>query len=189
MRAVRKEKIDEPISLSRLILNCLEECKLDREATAALLEKKLFEEEQFKPYMLELLHYGIVRFIAARLTDMRRMQWIANEEVESSQRTAADKSGDRGLLRLAETFANDLLEYPLIGFAALGDATREDIEEAIKSYGRQVRGTMRTIKWLKLISNALGSAPVGPDQKNIIKVRDVLSHENLFKMQIQADKE
>ena len=188
MRAARKEKTDEPISLSRLIFNCLEECKLDRVATAALLEKKLFE-EQFKPYMLELLHDGIQQRIKHHIGDLRRLKWIANEGVETSQRTAADKSGNRGLIKLAETFANDLLEYPLIGFASLGDATREDIEEAIKSYGRQIRGTMRTIKWLRLISAALGAAPIGPDQKNIVKVRDVLSHENLFKMQIQADKE
>lgn len=160
----------------KLTVACFKECGMDEDKTRVLVEERLLEPE-FKELAIEFLRRGIAGFTRLVMTDIRKKTWIANDRVQSAERA---NPSTRGIVRMAETVANDLLDYPLIGFGALGDANKEDVESAITKYTTQIKGTIRTIKWLKLIVNKMGNAA---------RVRDVLTHEQLFKLQIQADKE
>lgn len=148
----------------------LEQCGGDQESAARLLDRWWDEDPDVARVFRRFAIVQAINF-------SRRRMRVYNKIVHSPDSNDATPPG---LVKLARSrIEESLLEMPLLGGLLLGDCTKEDLDFNIKRYGDQARGSIRMIKFLNLVGQAMGNAK---------HVRDALTHERLVKLQIETDR-
>ncbi len=161
---------DEPkINIHAIARSCLEDANGDWGKASKDMESRIENDVEIQKAITELLIPKAVWLEIRRAArDMRADFW--------RDKPPEDKSTD-GIVHLARTNAEDLLQFPLPGGQPLGDANLEELRAAKDFYLHQARGNARVARFLGFAETAMGTAE---------RVRDVLTHDGLLALQQRA---
>ncbi len=159
----------ETPSLHTIARSCLEDAKGDWQKAADIMQRRIDSQPEMKAAIVAPLIPKVIWLEIRRAArDMRADFWRA--------KPPEDKSAD-GIVHLARTNAEDLLQFPLPGGQPLGDANLEELRAAKDFYLHQARGNARVARFLGFAETAMGTAE---------RVRDALTHDGLLALQQRA---
>ena len=144
---------------------CLRASKGDHLRAQAALKKRAGDDPDLTDALITL---GCERAVQKTVHE-DRSRLLKNGHIEGRADNVT------GLYQVASA---NLLDFPLPGGGALGDASTDSVNAAGKHFLRQARGNYQSAAWLGLIVKAMGNAE---------RVRDVLDHQSLLKLRIQAE--
>lgn len=171
------EKIEiKESALKKAVRECLRKAKNDSQRAAVLLEERVRKSSSLKREFLDpLITAACHEAVNSEIRVQRRGIWLSN--VASDIRKIDYGAQANRVVLLAKS--NILMMFPLPGGKPLGEATGDEVDEAIGFYERQADNMSFKVRWLKLVRPRI---PAGK------KVRDGLTNERLAELQTEASK-